>query len=184
MKKITEIFTIQNIVLITLFAALTSVGSYIAIPIGPVPIVLQNLFVLLAALLLGPWRALAVVVVFLLAGIVGLPVFSGGKGGIVHLLGPTGGYLVSYIPAALVTGFISHAGKRKIWKNLLGSVIASIVVYAIGVPWLKYTTGMEWQTAIAVGVLPFIIGDLLKVTAATSLARIGEPILALTTHRQ
>ncbi|MFH2130143.1 MAG: biotin transporter BioY, partial [bacterium] len=87
-----------------LFAALISAGAFMAIPIGPVPIVLQNMFVLLAGVLLGwKWGA-ASVLIYLLAGAVGFPVFSAGRGGVAHLLGPTGGYLLSYIPAVIVAG--------------------------------------------------------------------------------
>ncbi len=80
----------------SLFAALMAAGAYLSIPIGPVPIVLQNMFVLLAGLLLGNRWGLASVAVYLLAGVCGLPVFAGGLGGIGRIVGPTGGYLIGY----------------------------------------------------------------------------------------
>ncbi len=92
----------------SLLAALMAVGAYIAVPIGPVPIVLQNLFILLAGLLLGSKWGLASVAVYLLAGALGLPVFSGGTGGIARFAGPTGGYLLAYLPAVYLIGFISE----------------------------------------------------------------------------
>ncbi|RZW12719.1 MAG: biotin transporter BioY, partial [Desulfobulbaceae bacterium] len=90
----------------SLMATLTAVGAYIAIPIGPVPIVLQNLFVMLAGLLLGGRWGLTSVGVYLLAGAVGLPVFAGGTGGIGKFIGPTGGYLLGFAAAAYVIGKI------------------------------------------------------------------------------
>ena len=95
----------------SLFAALVAVGAFISIPIGPVPIVLQNFFVLLAALLLGPRWGVAAVGVYLLSGICGLPVFAGGTAGIGRILGPTGGYLMGYLPAVTLTAWISANAK-------------------------------------------------------------------------
>ena len=80
-----------------LFAALTAVGAYMALPIGPVPVVMQNLFVFLAGLILGGRWGLASVGIYLLAGAVGMPVFAGGTGGVGRFFGPTGGYLIGWI---------------------------------------------------------------------------------------
>ncbi|MDQ1330177.1 MAG: biotin transport system substrate-specific component, partial [Thermodesulfobacteriota bacterium] len=88
----------------SLLAALTAVGAYIAIPVGPVPIVLQSLFILLAGLLLGSTWGVAGVGIYLLAGAFGLPVFAGGAGGIGRFLGPTGGYLLGFLPAVYIIG--------------------------------------------------------------------------------
>jgi biotin transport system substrate-specific component len=83
----------------SLMAALIAAGAYMALPIGPVPIVLQNLFVFLSGLLLGPRWGVASIGVYLMAGALGLPVFAGGVGGIGRFAGPTGGYLLGYLPA-------------------------------------------------------------------------------------
>ena len=101
---------LQSTVYASLFAALIACGAYLAIPIpiSPVPIVLQNLFVLLAGLLLGGRWGLASVGIYLLAGAVGLPVFTGGKGGVAHFFGPTGGYLVGFAASVFVAGLIAH----------------------------------------------------------------------------
>ena len=97
----------------SLFAALTAAGAYIALPIGPVPIVMQNLFVMLAGLILGSRWGFAAIAVYLLAGAVGLPVFAGGVGGFSRFLGPTGGYLLGYLPAVFCIGLISQKTKPK-----------------------------------------------------------------------
>ena len=94
---------LRMMVYASLFAALTAVGAFLALPIGPVPIVLQNMFVFLAGLLLGSRWGLASVGVYLLAGAVGLPVFAGGLGGLGRLIGPTGGYLIGYLPTVFIS---------------------------------------------------------------------------------
>jgi biotin transport system substrate-specific component len=99
---------LQYMVYASLMAALTAVGAYVHIPLGPVPIVLQNLFVLLAGLLLGSrWGAISIGI-YLLVGAIGIPVFAGAKGGIAHFMGPTGGYLFGFLLASYITGYISN----------------------------------------------------------------------------
>ncbi len=161
----------------SLFAALVAVGAFISIPIGPVPIVLQNFFVLLAALLLGPRWALASISVYLLAGICGLPVFAGGTAGIGRILGPTGGYLLGYLPAVFITAWISQKGGRRTWTDIVAMVCGSLLVYGCGVPWLKVVTGMPLSKALAVGMVPFLPGDALKIAAAIPVVRALRPIV-------
>ena len=164
-------------VLSALFAALIAVGAFIAIPIGPVPIVMQNFFVLLTGLLLGPRWGLIACGVYLLAGALGLPVFAGGTGGIGRFFGPTGGYLLAYLPAVFLTGWISQNKKKAVVWDSLAMIMASIVIYALGVSWLKVSTGMTWSKSLAVGMLPFLIGDVLKIIAAVVVARAARPMI-------
>jgi biotin transport system substrate-specific component len=168
-------------VLSCLFAALITIGAFIALPIpgSPVPIVLQNMFIMLAALVLGPWWGFASTIIYLFFGILGMPVFSGGSGGIAALVGPTGGYLVGYLPAAVVIGAISRKGGSKFWVNILACAAGEIFVYAFGLFRLKAVLDASWAKAIAAGLLPFIIGDTLKLIAASLLA----PPLAETVNR-
>jgi len=168
---------IRQLVYAALMAAFIAVGAFIAIPIGPVPIVLQNLFVLLAGLLLGPrWGSISVGI-YLLAGICGLPVFAGGTGGLGRVLGPTGGYLISYLPAVAVVGFISSLGKQRVVTDVIALIAGSCIVYAVGVPWLAAVTGMPPAKAVAVGMVPFLIGDVLKVAAAIPISRAIRPVM-------
>ena len=164
-------------VLAALFAALIAVGAFIAIPIGPVPIVMQNFFVLLTGLLLGPRWGLAACGVYLLAGALGLPVFAGGTGGLGRFFGPTGGYLLAYLPAVFLTGWIAGGRKHSMIRDALAMVLASGVIYGLGVSWLKMSTGMGWSKAIGVGMLPFLLGDVLKIIAAAAVARATRPII-------
>ncbi|MFN2356554.1 MAG: biotin transporter BioY [Desulfotignum sp.] len=172
-------YPLRSIVYTALFVALISVGAFIAIPIGPVPIVLQNMFVLLAGLILGPAWGLTCVAVYLLVGLAGLPVFAGGTSGIGKLFGPTGGYLLGYLPAVFVTGTLSAwLGKRPGW-DILALTAGSVVVYAAGVPWLKIAFAMSWGKAMAAGMLPFLVGDVIKIAAAAAIAGKIRPFVKL-----
>ena len=156
--------------LTALFAALIAAGTFIAIPIGPVPIVLQNLFALLSGLVLGPLMGAAAVGLYLLAGILGFPVFAGGSGGIPRLLGPTGGYLIGYLLAALAAGFM--AGRPRITHTtplprLIAAVITGfLIIYVPGIIWLKILNKLSWTRALLAGFVPFILGDAIKGAAA------------------
>jgi len=161
----------------SLMAALTAAGAYVAIPIGPVPIVLQNLFIFLSGLLLGPRWGAASVGIYLLAGALGLPVFAGGTGGIGHFAGPTGGYLLGYLPAVYVIGLISSGSKKRVVLDIVAMVAGSVVVYAIGLSWLKILTKMPMAKTLAVGMLPFLPGDALKIAAAVPIAKALRPVI-------
>ena len=168
---------LRMMVYASLFAALTAVGAFLAIPIGPVPIVLQNMFVYLAGLLLGGRWGLASVGVYLLAGACGLPVFAGGLGGISRFIGPTGGYLIGYLPAVFLIGKISQKAKPRGVSDVLAMICGTLVLYACGVSWLKIITGMSPAKALALGMAPFLIGDALKIAAAAGIAKALRPII-------
>lgn len=161
----------------SLLAALTAAGAYLIIPIGPVPISLQTLFIYLTGLLLGSRWGAAGVAVYLLAGACGLPVFAGGTGGIGRLLGPTGGYLFGYLAAAFVIGFITEKANRRWLADVAAMIAGTLVIYAAGVGWLKIVTGMTFSKAVTVGMLPFLIGDSLKILAAVPIAGAVRPLL-------
>ncbi|MCP4673428.1 MAG: biotin transporter BioY [Desulfobacula sp.] len=163
----------------SLFVAFIAIGAFIAIPIGPVPIVLQNMFVLLAAIILGPKWGLACIGIYLLIGLVGLPVFAGGTSGIGKLFGPTGGYLLGYLPSVFVTATISKLLGRKMYADVIAMLTGSLIIYAAGVPWLKIVTSMTFSKALAVGMYPFLIGDLLKIIAAAFIAKSLRPVIKL-----
>jgi biotin transport system substrate-specific component len=160
-----------------LMAALMAAGAYIAIPVGPVPIVLQNLFIMLAGLLLGPRWGTVSVGVYLLAGAFGLPVFSGGSGGLARFAGPTGGYLLGFLPAVYLIGLISRRKRRRALWDVLAMALGTGLIYAMGVSWLIVWTHMALQKALAAGVLPFLVGDALKIAAAVPIARALRPVI-------
>ncbi len=163
----------------SLFVALIAAGAFLAIPIGPVPLVLQNMFVLLAGILLGPRWGIAAVGIYLLIGICGLPVFSQGRGGIGMIFGPTGGYLLGYLPAVFTAGLIAKFWNNKIIADISAMVAGSAIIYTTGIPWLKVVTGMGWGKALALGMYPFIIGDILKIIGAVYIAKTVRPYIKL-----
>ena len=182
------IMQLREILLTAAFTALIIVGSYVAIPIGAVPITLQSLFVLLSGLLAGKRIALTSVGLYLVLGAVGLPVFSGGGGGFAHFSGPTGGFLFGLLLMALISGSVSDVvavrtrGKEVLSKGenlmlILGAVASTAVVYVAGIPFLKMILSVNFKEALAIGLLPFIAGDLLKLVAAVLLVPVFFPVV-------
>ncbi len=138
----------------------------IPLPFTPVPIATQVHVVLLLACFLGSKRASMAVMTYLFQGAIGLPVFSGGAGGLLALAGPRGGYLVGYLAAAFVTGFIMERTKKLTSFKAFGAMgVGNLVVYLFGLPWLAQFLG--WQNAVVLGMLPFLFGDVLKLILAT-----------------
>lgn len=168
--------TIAGLSLTALFAALIAGGTFIAIPLpfSPVPLVLQNLFALLAGLVLGPLRGSAAAGLYLLAGALGAPVFAGASGGFVRFLGPTGGFLAGYLLAALAAGLVAGRPrpglKTPLWRIILAIAAGFLIVYAPGLIRLKFALDKAWPAVIAAGFTPFIFGDLLKGIAAALIA--------------
>jgi biotin transport system substrate-specific component len=163
---------VRNAVFASLMTALIVVGAYIAVPVpaSPVPVVLQNLFVLLAGLLLGWKWGLISVALYLVMGAVGLPVFSAARGGMAHLLGPTGGYLIGFIPGVMIVGAIAET-RRHIAVFAAAGLLGTATIYAFGVPWLMASGNLRINAALGVGVVPFIVPDLIKVAVAAAVAR-------------
>jgi biotin transport system substrate-specific component len=141
------------------------------LPFTPVPLTLANFGVLLVGMALGSKRGSAAAALYLAWGAMGLPVFSpAGVGGIAQLLGPTGGYLVAYPVVAFVAGWISERSSASLGRNLLGGIVAELVLFAAGIAWLAVMTG-SWQRAIAFGLAPFLFAEVVKVMAAAAAAR-------------
>ena len=166
---------IRKIIVIPLFSALITVGAYVIIPLGPIPLVLQNFFVVLCGMVLGPAAGAASLGLYLLMGCIGLPVFAGGTGGLAHFAAPTAGYLLSYPAAAALAGFLSSRSRKKSGlllyiRNLIAALAAFFFILAAGVTWLKFRLGLSWWAAIVMGLLPFIAGDIIKSLAAAFLA--------------
>ncbi|NYT19212.1 MAG: biotin transporter BioY [Methanosarcinales archaeon] len=162
---------IRKMVYASLFAALTAIGAYITIPLGPIPFTLQVVFVLLAGGMLGSkWGSISMIV-YTLLGIAGLPVFSGGASGLGVILGPTGGYIIGFIAAAFVVGFLFEKKRsEKVLINAVYVLMGSVVIYAFGLTHLMVVADMSFMQAITVGFLPFIGGALVKVAVAAYIA--------------
>lgn len=159
---------VRKMVLSSLMASLTAASSLVAIPIGPVPITLQSLFVLATGGILGArWGALSMSL-YLLLGLAGLPVFAGGTAGIGRLLGPSGGYLFGFVLSAALVGFMVERLQGKIYL-LLATLVGLALIYLLGVLWLSLVGRISMEKALILGVIPFLPGDLIKACAAALL---------------
>ena len=156
---------------------LIAVCSQFAIHIGPVPITGQTFAVLLTGMLLGRRRGALGVLAYLAEGIAGLPVFSpGGPMGLARLMGPTGGYLIGFVAAAYVVGWLAERDwDRKPAATLAAMLIGNAVIYGFGLPWLALMVGAD--RALPIGLYPFVAGDLVKAALATALLPMGWRLL-------
>lgn len=163
---------IKKLVYAALFAALTAAASWVAIPLPYVPITLQTFFVILAGALLGAYFGSLSMAAYLLLGFIGLPVFARGQSGLGVLAGPTGGYLIGFVLCALVTGFIVQMRKKPdlLWY-ILAMSLGTLVIYACGTLQLALVLHMPLEKAVILGALPFVPGDILKIAAASLVAR-------------
>lgn len=154
--------------LVALFAALIAAGAFISVPLpfSPVPVVLQNMFALLSGMVLGPLMGSAATGLYLIIGALGAPVFAGAKGGLAVLLGPTGGYLAGYFLASLVAGLISGSPRTVLgtrWIRIIFAALAGIIViYVPGLLRLNMVMNGNWPKTLTAGLLPFLMGDLVK----------------------
>ena len=160
-------------VAMALLAAVLCVSSYINIPLpfSPVPITAQLLVVFMIALLLRPKCAVITVLVWLLLGVIGLPVFAGGNGGIGALAGPTGGYIVGYLLAGWIVSAVCVQVTKEYQKAIAMILIGLPIVYLAGTFWLKAVTGISWQAVLVTGVLAYVPGDIAKAVAAIFVIR-------------
>lgn len=166
---------ITGCVLVSLFAALIAAGAFVRIPFVPVPVTLQTLFALMAALCLPVHLAVLSVAAYLVLGAAGLPIFTSG-GGFAALLGPTGGYLIGMIPAVIAGGFMARAfAARPKLAAVLGSIAADALIYLIGIPWLAVSMDISITAALVSGLVPFIPGDALKIAVAASVSPLIRP---------
>src|SRR5215213_9318049 len=166
-----------------LMAAVTAVAAQITVPLFPVPFTLQVLAVILSGLLLGVRHGALAQAVYVLVGAIGVPVFAGFTGGLGHVLGPTGGYLISYPVAAAVAGLAAKtvardSRSRALWFGFFWGCAGLAVIYAFGATWLALVSGLTPTEAIVAGVGRFVIFDLIKVGLATLVAVAAAPAIA------
>ncbi len=165
-------------------AAVTCIVGPLAIPIGPVPVSLTPLAVFLSVYILGTKNGTISFLLYLLIGAVGVPVFSGFTGGLGKLAGPTGGYLIGFIFMALIAGWFIHHFYDKVIFQFFGMVLGLAVVYAFGTAWLAISAGMTFRAALAAGVLPFIVFDLIKIAVSIAIGRTIRKRLPFLTQSQ
>lgn len=161
-------FKTIDIVYIGLFAALIAVCAWISIPLT-VSFTLQTCAVCLTAGLLGWKRGTLTVLVYILLGMVGLPVFTGFKSGIAAVTGPTGGYIVGFIFTALIVGLAADRLGKRLWVNILFMAIGILVCYLFGTVWFMIAYKVTFASALATCVIPFLIPDAVKIAVAAIL---------------
>lgn len=167
-----------DLVLVAAGAALTAIAAQIVVPLWPVPITGQTLAVILVGLTLGAVRGGISMVLYAVLGIVGLPVFSDSSSGWGVIAGPTGGYIVGFVFAAVLTGWLAQrTWDRKVLRAFLATLAGTVITFAIGLPWLAVSLGNlgfpnDLNSVLQAGLYPFIVGGLVK-------AAIGAGIISL-----
>jgi biotin transport system substrate-specific component len=166
---------LSDIALVVAGTALVAVLAQVAIPLWPVPVTGQTLAVLLVGASLGAARGAASLSLYAILGAVGLPIYSDSSSGWSVLLGPTGGYIIGFIVSAAVVGWAAERSWDRGWyKPIITFVGGSLVVFAIGLPWLAVSLGQlglpnDLQSVLIAGFYPFIIGGLIKAAIAAAL---------------
>lgn len=166
----TNIF--RDIALVSLASILISLSGFVSIPLWftPIPLATQNAVVLLMAALLGSRRGAAATFLFILQGVIGFPVFSNGGFGLMHLFGPTGGYVVGYLVASFVVGYIAE--KRKTIASAVGALtLGNIIVLFFGASY--FATFVGFEKAFMLGVAPFLVGDIIKTLASLKILQLA-----------
>lgn len=153
-----------------MFAALIAVCSILSIPIGSVPVTLQTFAVCLSAALLGWKCGVLSVLVYILLGAAGLPVFAGMAGGVGVLIGPTGGYIVGFLPTAALIGLVAERSGRRALPLALSMIGGVLICYAVGTAWFTAVTARGIGESLLLCVVPFLIPDALKIAAAMLLS--------------
>ena len=168
----------RSVGLVLAFSLLMAASAQIAFPIGAVPITGQTFVVLLTGALLGSRLGAITMIVYLVEGASGLPFFSGGRGGLLHLLGPTGGYLVAFPAAAFITGaFAEHDWDRRFLTAVAAMAIGSVVIMLSGWTWYAIVTNSSMSAVFKLAVLPFIPGDIIKILLAAATLPAGWALL-------
>ena len=166
----------KNLTLVSLFAALTAVGAFISIPLGPVPLTLQTLFVLISGYVLGAKKAALSQLVYIALGLVGLPIFSGFSGGIQTILKPSFGFLIGFVAGAFVVGYISR-NIRSLIGYLFAGALGTVVIYTIGIPYMAFILNTVMDSALSlerilqIGIIAFLPGDIVKLVIAAYLGK-------------
>jgi biotin transport system substrate-specific component len=161
-----------DILLVVVGAAFTGLLAQLAVPLWPVPITGQTIAVLLVGAALGPVRGALSLAGYALLGVVGVPWFSDASGGLHVLVGPTGGYIVGFIVAAWLVGWLAARRWDRRWVGAICSFLAgTVVVFAIGIPWLAVSLGLTVEQALEAGLYPFIIGGVIKAVIVAAVVR-------------
>jgi biotin transport system substrate-specific component len=177
-----QTFSVRDITQIGIFTALTAVGAFISIPIGPVPITLQSFFVLLSGIILGSKKAMFSQITYLLLGLIGFPIFSGFSGGLQHIFKPSFGFIIGYVAAAYVVGKLTEekTASQYLWAAVLAG---TLIIYTFGLPYMFYILNIMLNSNLSIvkilqlGMFAFIPGDMLKAVIIVFFAQKISPLL-------
>ena len=158
---------IKNICLAGIFLALLCVLSPFSIPLGPVPITLATFFIYLIAAILDTKISCTIVALYLLLGSFGLPVFSSFQGGFQVILGPTGGFLIGYLPCTFIISFFLKLMNKRKWAYPFLMICGTLILYTIGTIWFMVYSNSSLLKSLYTCVIPFLIGDLFKIIIAS-----------------
>jgi biotin transport system substrate-specific component len=169
--KAGDFINIKQLVTIIIGAMVLALAAQLSIPMDPVPLTFQSTTVILLGFAFGPRVGATMVITYLLAGALGMPVFANLHAGLNELLSPRGGYLAGFLPAVIVSGYLANRGMATtFWRRLATAIISDAFIFAFGLCWLATFTG--WQTAFMVGCLPFLISETVKLVALSGVTRI------------
>lgn len=167
----TPVEALKDMTRIAMFAALVGAGAFIHIPLGPAHISLQTMMVMLTGFVLGPRKALLAMLLYLACGFIGLPMFGRGKAGPASFLGPTVGFLAGFLVGAVIAGVSTWFGgsrKRRVAAMIVFGAFGTLALLALGGVGLRLTIISDWRVAMTTGILPYIVGDMLKMLAAVA----------------
>jgi biotin transport system substrate-specific component len=175
-----------DVVLVLCGSLLIALSAQISfwLPFSPVPVTGQTFAVLMAGVLLGANRGALCIFAYLIEGAIGLPVFAGGRAGLVWMFGPTGGYLVGFVFAAWIVGRLCERGwDRNVLKTILAMLVGNVCLHLFGVLWLSWLalasgSGINLAGILSVGVYPFIAGDVVKIFLAAVMLPCGWKLLS------
>ena len=173
----------KEMTLVAMFTGLTAIGAFISIPIGEVPISMQSLFVILSGLILGSKLGALSQILYIILGLIGVPIFANFTGGLQSIMKPSFGFIIGFVFAAYIVGKITEKNKDK--KNLwIASFIGTIVIYVFGLPYMHYMLnfvmlkGLSFATILKIGCIIFLPGDILKAIVSSLVATKTLPILS------
>ncbi len=163
--------TIQQITVISVVTAVLCICAPFTIPIGVIPLSMANLILFLGVYVLGQKNAVISCFIYLCIGFIGIPVYSGFGSGPGKLFGPTGGYFLGYLLMVWIAGFFIDRFTNKIFLCIMGMILGHLTLYLFGTLWLSYQSKLTFGAALALGVLPFLIGDFIKIIVAAFVGR-------------
>lgn len=157
---------VKSLTRIALMASIISLLGPLTVPIGPIPLSLASLAIYLSLYVIGKKEGTISLLIYILLGLIGLPVFSGFGAGLSKVLGPTGGFIIGYLPMAFISGYFIDSYKNNPYKQFLGLVLGLVILYLFGSLWLALQASLSFKASLTLAVFPFIPGDLIKILLA------------------